>query len=63
MNEASRMPYGATLVIVTGLMTPELVEIIWRLRRHGRRISVLSFAREPLPFIPGVARVHLPFTD
>ena len=63
LNEASRLPYGATLVIVTGLMSAELAETVLRLRQHGRRISVLSFAREALPNISGVTSVHLPYTE
>ena len=56
-----RLPYGATLVIVTGLMNPDLVETIWRLKQHGRRISLLSFAKDAPPIMPGVAVHHYPF--
>jgi hypothetical protein len=58
-----RLPYGATLVIVTGLMSPTLAETILRIRQHGRQITLLSFARSKPPSIPGVHVVHLPFTE
>jgi uncharacterized protein (DUF58 family) len=61
MAEVPRLPYGATLVIITGLMTPATAETILRLRKHGRRITVLSFAREKPPLLKGVAVHHLPF--
>ncbi len=63
MTEMTRVPYGATLVIVTGLMSLSLAETILRLRQHGRQITLLSFARDKPPSIPGVQVVHLPFTE
>lgn len=63
MAEMPRLPYGATLMIVTGLMTPALAETILRLRQHGRQITLLSFARNKPPSIPGVQVSHLPYTE
>lgn len=62
MAEVPRMPYGASLAIVTGLMTPNLAETVLRLKQHGRRITLLSFAQESPPQIAGVNILHLPFT-
>jgi len=59
--EASRLPYGATLVIITGLIYPALVETILHLKQHGRRITLLSFADESIPEIPGVNSYHFPY--
>ena len=61
MKEMSKLPYGATLVIITGLVTPAILEAVVRLKQHGRRVTLLSFAQEPLPDLPGVNCVHLPF--
>lgn len=63
MTQVSRLPYGATLAIVTGLLPPVLVETILSLRHHGRRITLFSFAQNPPPAIPGVQSVHLPFSE
>ena len=63
MKEIPRVPYGATLLIVTGVVTPELVEALLRMKQHGRRITLLSFAQEPPPFISGVQIIHRPFQE
>jgi uncharacterized protein (DUF58 family) len=63
MAEVPRLPYGASLVIVTGIMDPALAETIMRLKQHGRRITLLSFARQTPPMIPGVTIYHLPYTS
>jgi uncharacterized protein (DUF58 family) len=59
--EAPRMPYGATLMIITAITNDDLVEALLRLKQHGRRITLLSFARHPPPLIPGITIHHLPY--
>lgn len=59
--EMSRLPYGATLVIVTALITPVLAETLLRIRKHGHRVTVLYFGKPAPPDIAGVQLVHLPF--
>ena len=61
ISEAPRLPYGATLVVVTGLMYPGLAETLLRLKQHGRRITLLNFARQASDPIQGINLVHLPF--
>ena len=61
MAEVPRLPYGATLVVVTGLLNKDLAETLLRLRQHGRRLTLLSFAKQTPPSIPGVNILHLPF--
>lgn len=63
ISEAPRLPYGATLMIVTGLVTPALAEALFRLKQHGRRISLLSFEHKPPPNIPGVNVFHFPYSE
>jgi len=58
-----QIPYGATLVVVTALVTPELQETLVRLRRHRAHTTLLSLACQPPPEIPGVRSYHLPFED
>jgi uncharacterized protein (DUF58 family) len=61
MKEVPRLPYGATLMLVTGVTTPELGEALVELRRHGRHLTLLSFAQGPPPVIQNVRTLHLPF--
>lgn len=61
LREAPQIPYGATLVIVTAITTPELAESIMRLKRHERRITLVSVAQDVPPHLPGVTTRHTPF--
>lgn len=61
IKELPRVPYGASLVIVTGVTTLELLETLTQIRKHGRRITLLTYAEHPPGEIPGVRVFHLPF--
>lgn len=61
LAEAPRLPYGGSLVIVTGLIDEPTVEAVLRLRRSGRRVTLLCFSRKPPPPIPGVQVIFRPF--
>jgi uncharacterized protein (DUF58 family) len=59
-DESPDLPWGATLVVVTAVVTPELRATLVRLREAGRRlvlIGVSSTAPEPPP---GVLCYHVP---
>lgn len=61
LREAPRMPYGATLLILSAITTPELAEVIMKLKKHERRITLLSLGEEIPILIPGVQVIHRPF--
>jgi uncharacterized protein (DUF58 family) len=61
LAEAPRLPYGATLVVVTGVTSPALSETLLRLRQRGRRVTLLSFADQPPSPMPGVRVYHRPY--
>ena len=63
MKEVPRLPYGATLMIVSGVTPPPLAEALFQLRQHGRSMTLLSFARQPPPVIQGIRIFHLPLSD
>lgn len=63
LREIPHAPFGATLLIVTAVINPELMEAIMRLRKHERRITLLSVAEELPPNLPGVQSLHLPFRN
>ncbi len=58
--ESPRLPWGATLVVVTAIVTDELATAILRLREAGRRMVLGSLAEEPPPQLAGVFTYHLP---
>jgi uncharacterized protein (DUF58 family) len=63
LREAPKVPFGATLVILTAVTTPELAQAILQLKRHERRITLISLALDPPPSIPGIQCLHRPFID
>lgn len=63
LREAARLPYGATLVVLTAIINQDLPETLVQLRKHERRINLISLAKEAPPQIPGVRTLHLPFRD
>ncbi len=54
LREVPHLPYGASLVVVSAVFTPELGETLLRLKRSGRRITLISLSAETPPFVPGV---------
>ena len=61
MMEVPRIPYGATLVVLTAVVSPELAETLLRLKKHEHRMLLYSLAETPPPFLPGVKTIHRPF--
>jgi uncharacterized protein (DUF58 family) len=63
MSESSRLPWGATLVVVTAVVTDELLVALWRLHGVGRRLVLVSLEDPPSqPYVlpPAVLVYHLP---
>jgi uncharacterized protein (DUF58 family) len=63
LKEIPRVQYGATLIILTAVTTPELASTLVQLKQHERRITLLSLAKESPPFIPGIRIIHRPFHE
>ena len=61
-NESSRLPWGATLVVVTARVPDELCSTLLRLRDAGRQIVLVSLAQEPPPALVSerILTYHLP---
>lgn len=57
-QECPRLPWGATIVVVTGVVYEELCATLLRLRDAGRRVVLISIAEEPPPEVPGVPTYH-----
>jgi len=59
--ESPKLPWGATLVVVTAVTTEELMVTLLRLREAGRRLVLISLADEPPTQVPeGILSYHLP---
>lgn len=59
-RESPQLPWGATLVVVTAIVTDELAATIMGLRNAGRRMALVSLAEEPPPQLDRVVTYHLP---
>jgi hypothetical protein len=63
LAESPRLPWGATLIVVTAVVTEDLLSALVRLYDVGRRLALVSLEDEPshayvLP--PGIPVYHLP---
>jgi len=56
-----KIPYGASLLVITALITPELSDSLLRLKRYRANITLLSLAPQPLPAIPGVRTIQMEY--
>ena len=54
LNESPHIPWGATIVVVTGVLSEELTETMMRLKEKGRRLVLVSLSREKPPFLEGI---------
>jgi uncharacterized protein (DUF58 family) len=59
-RESPRLPWGATLVVVTAIVTDELAAAVLGLQEAGRRMALISLAEELPPQLDGVVTYHLP---
>ncbi|MEZ4681151.1 MAG: DUF58 domain-containing protein [Caldilineaceae bacterium] len=61
LDEAPRMPWGATLVIVTAIAHEALLAAILDLASAGRRVVLFTLAEQPpAQLLPNVTIYHLP---
>jgi uncharacterized protein (DUF58 family) len=60
--ESPRLPWGATLVVVTAIVTEELEATLLRLKEVGRRLVLISLGLEAPDEqrLPGITVYHLP---
>lgn len=58
LSQAPRLEYGSTLLVVTAITPPPLIEALLRLKSRCRRSALVSLGRTPPPGIPGVDVLH-----
>jgi len=63
LRSSPALPWGATLVVVTPVVTDELLASIIQLRSAGRHMVLVSLAKETPPELHGVVTHHLPDAD
>ncbi len=57
-RESARLPWGATLIVVTAIVTEDLWAVMSRLRAAGRRMVLVRLDENPLPFEASRITVH-----
>jgi uncharacterized protein (DUF58 family) len=63
LKEVPRIQYGATLIVLTSVINPELASTLIQLKQHERRITLYSLGVEAPPEIPGIYTIHQPFIE
>ncbi|MBN1201215.1 MAG: DUF58 domain-containing protein [Anaerolineae bacterium] len=63
LDESPRLPWGATLVLITPFMNEAIGASILRLRDSGRRLVLICLGKSEPPVIPRVLTYHLPIQD
>ncbi len=59
-RESRRLPWAATLALVTAHTSPDITAVLLRLKEAGRRVALISLAAEPTPALPGIISYHVP---
>ena len=61
LSESPRLPWGATLVVVSAVVTEDLLATLLRLQKAGRRVVLISLHEtEPLQETPGIVTYRVP---
>ena len=63
IREMPRIHYGASLLVISAVTPPVLMETLARLKRHNRKITLLSLAPDEPMEIPGIEILHRPFQE
>ncbi len=60
LNDSRRLPWGATIVVITAVISPELETVLVRLQQAGRKMMLLSLAETPPRWMRGILTFHMP---
>lgn len=63
VREIPRVPYGATLLIISAILTETLKETLVKLKKHERKISLLLLSKVEPSEIPGIQIIHHPLEE
>lgn len=59
VQSLTKMPYGASLLVLSAMLNPELISGLFRLKRYRPQTTLLALTDAPPPAIPGVRTIHL----
>jgi hypothetical protein len=62
LRESPRLPWVSTLVLVTAVVTEEMLVALLRLKEAGRRVILISLADAPPPPLGNLPAYHIPST-
>ena len=63
-KESAHLPWGATLVVITAVVSEDLLAVVGRLGASGRRLVLVCLTDDPLPFpMPGLLIEHVQELD
>lgn len=60
LRESPRIPWAATIVLVTAHVGDGILASLVRLKEAGRRVALISLAEEAPPALPGLLVYHVP---
>lgn len=60
LRESPRLPWPATMLLVTGYLDDDITATLSRLKEAGRRVALISLAEETPPTLPGIITYHVP---
>jgi len=63
IEESPRIPWGATLVLITPFVNEDIAASVLRLRDSGRRLVLISLGKAEPSSIQGVLTYHLPIAE
>ncbi len=63
IEESPRLPWGATLVLITPFMNDAIMASILRLRDSGRRLVLIALGKAEPPYLHGVLTYHQPINE
>lgn len=63
LQESTRMPWGATIVAITGFVNDAIVSSLLRLRQRGRKSVLIALEKTPPPAVPEILTYHLPIAE
>jgi uncharacterized protein (DUF58 family) len=57
-KEMNKISFGAVLIIITAILMPDDIELARGLRKHERKVIIISLADQPELKIPGIEVLH-----
>jgi uncharacterized protein (DUF58 family) len=58
-----RLPFGASIVIITAVVTPGLCETLIRMKRYRANTTLISLDTALPPVLPGIQIIHMPYVN